>query len=263
MVSVRDRGFRFGDGVFETIRVAGGSLYQWNLHCQRLKEGLRALHIPLEIDQLEGKALELLKKNGFTEGFLRIAISRGQGSVGYLPAIDGAPTLVMETVAPAPRIETPVSLWLSQYRKIPGQCLPAGVKTMQGLQSTLARMEAKENSCFEALLLDMHGHICEGSSGNIFWRVGETLYTPSLTTGALPGTMRAAVIRLSPYPVIQGEFTLDVLAQAEEVFLTNVAWVVVPVVRLLPVNDEWQEHLLADVLYEKVMEDMLQRLRGN
>jgi branched-chain amino acid aminotransferase len=228
-ISVRDRGFRFGDGVFETVRIHNGTPYQLNLHINRLKQSLALVKISYNLKAIPDICKQLIKKNNLKNGFLRIAISRGEGSRGYLPDIKGGASLVIETMPAIPQIYQPVDLYLSSYRKIPKDCLPPAAKTMQGLNPTLARMEAQENQCFEALLLNNAGNICEGSSSNIFWFKDNKLYTPSLDIEVLPGTMRDAVIRLSPYEIVEGIFGLDDLPGAEEVFVTNSAWLVVAV----------------------------------
>ncbi|MBV8939250.1 MAG: aminotransferase class IV, partial [Alphaproteobacteria bacterium] len=84
-VSVQDRGFRFGDGVFETIALRRGEPYQWAFHMQRLEAGLAALRISFNTAPLLGICTELLARNGAESGLLRIAVSRGVGSQGYLP----------------------------------------------------------------------------------------------------------------------------------------------------------------------------------
>jgi branched-chain amino acid aminotransferase len=248
LVSVAERGFRFGDGVFETIRVHNGISYQLKLHLARLKESLILTKINFDLSDLPQITSELITRNQLKDGFLRISISRGIGSRGYLPDVKDAPTIVIETIDQIPAILAKVDLWVSSYNKIPGQCLPSSAKTMQGLNQTLARMEADENNCFESLLLSASGHICEGSSSNIFWFSENTLYTPSLTNGILPGTIRDAVIRLSPYKIVESDFILDDLRNAEEVFLTNSAWLVVGVKSLSPAGFKWEnEHATARI----------------
>ena len=253
-VSVQERGFRFGDGLFETIRVNNGKLYQYKAHINRLQKGLKALRITYNIDDLEAIFKELIVKNSVKEGFVRLSISRGIGSVGYLPNVRGRATIVVETVDPVKDITEPIDLWLSSYNKIPDSCLPVATKTMQGLNSTLARIEAKENSCFEALLMDIDGKICEGSSSNIFWVKDNVLYTPK--SNVLLGTIREAVIRISPYRVIQGDFSINDLKMASEVFMTNVAWLIVPVRSLKPNNLKWSKFEVCKKIRELLKYDI-------
>jgi branched-chain amino acid aminotransferase len=255
-VSVRQRGFRFGDGVFETVRVHNGLPYQWDLHVKRLRTSLSAVKIAFDLSGLQDICRQLLLTNTVKQGFLRISISRGEGSRGYLPDIKNGPLLVIETVDATPDITEPVDLYLSSLRKIPNECIPSAAKTMQGLNSTLARMEAAENNCFEALLLSVNGKICEGSSSNIFWVKNKIVYTPDVKSGILCGTMRDAVIRLSPYKIVQDEFDLTDLQTADEVFITNSAWVIVPIKSLKPQGWNWKNFDIAAEIKQLIMEDM-------
>lgn len=240
-LSIQERGFRFGDGIFETIRMAHGIPYQWEQHLARINQGLTALRISFDTQRLKDILQELIKKNNLKEGFIRLSISRGIGSQGYLPTATEA-TLVMETSSLSPPPAISVALWQSRYRKPAPEALPVACKLMQGVNSTLARMEAADHGCFEALQLGQGGQICEGSSSNIFWIKNGGLYTPSLESGILNGTIRQAVLRLSPYPIEEGIFPLEILQEAEEVFLTNVSWLVLPVSGLQPLGWEWPNH---------------------
>lgn len=244
-IPVDDRGFRFGDGIFETIRVAQGKAYQWEYHLARLIKGLETLRIPFDTSHLQETCQGLVKKNQLTHGFLRIAISRGVGSIGYLPTTT-TPTLVIETLPMGDAPTAPVKLWLSSYRKPSPDALPVHIKTMQGLNPTLARLEAQDHQCFEALQLGQEGQLCEASSSNLFWVKDKTLFTPAEEAGILPGSIRNAIIRLSPLPVVQGIFTLDALEEAEEVFLTNVAWLALPVASLEPQGYDWHSYAVAE-----------------
>lgn len=223
-ISINDRGFRFGDGLFETIRVEKGAPLHWLQHMQRLEDGLKALKIQYDVGGLEDVCLELLAKNELQEGLARIAITRGEGGRGYLPDPKSSPTVLLETFPLPEKPQEPVQLWVSSYQKISKKALPVHVKMAQGLNSTLARMEAQEHGCFEAILLNEHGHICECSSSNIFWEKDGALYTPDESCGLLPGVMRQQVIDESELPVKTGEYTLEDIKQADRVFVTNVAW---------------------------------------
>jgi branched-chain amino acid aminotransferase len=238
-ININDRGFRFGDGVFETIRLHKGTLFKIDIHLERLKQSLQSIKIEFDTSKLKQICINLVNKNSADNGFVRISISRGVGSIGYLPENTNNSTLVIQCLDDITYNDEPVDLWLSSYRKIPDICLPSHAKTAQGLSSTLARMEAKENNCFEALLLSVEGNICEGSSGNIFCYKQGRLYTPK--NNILYGIMRQTVIEISPYEVIQGDFTIDDLQTAEEVFITNVAWLIKPVKSLQPKSKSWQQ----------------------
>ena len=232
-ISIAERGFRFGDGVFETIRVNNKRLFQWDLHIKRLSDGLKLLNIPASTC-IKDICLELVNKNNLENGFVRISISRGIGSEGYLPTNKTKATLIIETIAAKNNDYIPIDLWISDYKKTPAECIPSSAKTMQGLNSTLARMQAKNHGCFEALLLDIKENITEGSSSNIFWFKEDKLYTSK--NNIVLGTIRDAVIKLSPYEVVQGNYNLDTLKEAQEAFLTNVSWLIKPIKSVKPLG---------------------------
>jgi branched-chain amino acid aminotransferase len=251
-ISVKDRGFRFGDGVFETISFYDGNIFRWDLHKARLEGGLNALKIEFNTERLEYDILRTIEKNSLMTGFARVAISRGEGSQGYLPTYQKPYNLVIE-VMERPNMEREyANLIVSKYRKIPKECLPVHFKISQGLNSTLAKMEARELNYFEALQLNVDDEIAECASGNIFWVIGKTIYTPSLECSVLNGVMRQVIIEKSPYRIVQGRFKLKHIKKADEVFITNVS------IRLLAVNeikDVWKSK--GDLMFTKKMKDII------
>jgi branched-subunit amino acid aminotransferase/4-amino-4-deoxychorismate lyase len=239
-VAVADRGFRFGDGVFETIRVERGAPYQWAAHMERLLAGLVALSIAPPVDDFAPYAQQLLKKNKAKAGYIRLAISRGAGSRGYAPFPPSMPcSWVMEWLDGLSEPTAPCRLYLSARPRIPPQCLPTHAKLAQGINSTLALMEAQENDRDDALQLSIQGFLSEASSANLFWLKQGMLFTPALETGCLAGTTRAAILRLSPLPVRLVSDGLSELEHAEAVFLTNSRVGVWPVASLAPMGWVW------------------------
>ena len=245
-----DRGFRFGDSLFETIAVHGGKPCQIAWHLDRLARGLAALKIRCDAAPLDNLCRSLIEKNNVKEGLLRIQISRGAGGRGYLPDPNAAPTVLIET-APMPDIpREPVALWLSSYEKISPRALPVNFKLGQG-NSTLARIEAAENHCADALLLNHAGHIAETSSGNIFWVKDSLLYTPKLSCGALDGSIRAALMRLTQVREVEG--TIETLKNAEAVFITNAVWKTLPVGMLRPNGYAWDSAATAQRFHDIIL----------
>jgi aminodeoxychorismate lyase len=227
-ISARDRSFRFGDGIFETISFYEGKLYRWDLHSKRLEGGLEALKITFNTERLEGDILKTIEKNNLTTGLARVTISRGEGSRGYLPTDGITANYVIEAMPRPPMDRESAKLCVSSYKKIPAACLPVNFKLNQGLNSTLAKMDARTKDCFDALQLTINNHVAECASGNIFWVKADKAYTPSLGCDILNGVMRQVVLELLPQ-AIQGKFSLDELKTADEIFITNVAWRILPV----------------------------------
>lgn len=244
-VPIDDRGFRFGDGLFDTIPIHDGLPYLWEYHMERLEDGLKALCMQCRVKDLLPQALALISSNEVVHGLLRMQVSRGTGSQGYLPLSSNTATIVMQTMeSPIPPAQ-PVTLWLSSYRKISPNALPVQYKLAQGLGSTLARMEAAGNGCFEALQITDDNHISEASSANIFWRSEGRLYTPSLACGALAGVTRRRIRELSAYAVEEGQYTLSDMAAADAVILTNASLGAIAVQQLSGQKKTWGSMALA------------------
>lgn len=260
-ISPQDRGFRYGDGVFDTMIVRAGRIYQPDFHLRRLEDGLGSIKINFDVKKLPEYFTKLIYANNFSDGLLRVQISRGTGGRGYSPDTEQQPTLLIETIE-TPSIETrSVTLWQSSYQKISPLSLPVRFKLCQGLNSTLARMEAAEHNCFDALLLNEKNEICETSSANIFWFKGDTLYTPSLACGVLEGSVRSALMRLSPYKIQEVVADIEALQNADSVLVTNVSWKILPVRRIEPLGLEWKSEELAAQLLT-LLEADIDKLRA-
>lgn len=255
-IPVSDRGFRFGDGVFETIRVVAGVPYQFDWHMARLSKGLAAIKIAFDIKPLAAQCRMVLTKNTLQEGLLRIQITRGSGSRGYLPHSHMTPTCVIEALPLPAAPFQPVNLWLSSYEKISPAALPVQYKISQGLNSTLARIEADEHGCFDALMLNHEKNICETASANVFWLAGDILYTPALQCGALEGSVRSAILRLSPWKTQETEAHIDALQKADSVFICNVAWGIVPVAGIKNSKLQWPLHPAIEALQKLWADDL-------
>lgn len=243
-ISIAERGFRYGDGLFESIRIVDGKLRHSERHLKRLQSGMHSLLIPSPQENLEEVATQLLAKNGLQEGILRLSVSRGIGSNGYLPIGNHPPTVVGE-VLPLPQLsDDPLKLWLANWRKPSRKMLPVEAKLLQGMNSTLARLEAHQNECDEALMLNAQDAICEASSANIFWRSGGLIYTPSDKCGLLKGIARE--ILLERWQVHREVFALENLKNADSVMLCNSIRGAMPVYELKPQGWQWVDSSLAD-----------------
>lgn len=236
-ISIHDRSFRFGDGVFETLLVINGKMFDVAAHMKRLREVLAAARIPLDISGIPKLCEELIAKNNLHAGYVRIIVSRGNNganAVGYKPA-GLTPYFLIQTVEKSYPKFAPLRLQLSTQKAT--QAL-AG-KTNNALIYTLAMMEAEDAACDNALLLDANGHVCETASGNIFWVKNGALYTPASDLPMVHGTMRALAFALFEGEKHEGHFTLLDLAQADEVFMTNIATILAPIVKINPLPNDW------------------------
>lgn len=230
-ISIQDRGFMFGDGVFETCRISNGKIYNFNAHQNRLSKGLKALMIDAKIGDLEKKSIQLIQENQVQDGILRITITRGSGSLGYLPIKDIKALTIIQTL---PLREPPEEITLGISKIIKPAIGTKFIihKTANALPYVLTKISAHQKGYFDDILLDYESNILETSSSNIFWIKDSIIYTPDLSCNILPGTMRLKLIELlqnKGYELRQVRERLDKLKLADEVFLTNSTMVVMPV----------------------------------
>lgn len=221
-ISVKDRGFRFGDGIFDTMSFYNKEIYRYDLHIKRIKQGLKAIKINCDTSNLEQSILKTIDANKLNNGLARIAITRGEGSKGYLPTYKTKPTIVIEAMKRPEMDLTNINLCISPYKKTSGESLPVNYKLMQGLNSTLCKIDAKERGFFDAIMLNEKGYICECSSSNIFWIKDNNIYTPSLKCGILNGVMRQIILEKIPN-IKEGEYKIEELEEAEELIITNIS----------------------------------------
>src|SRR3954452_8771677 len=200
VVSVFDRGFLYGDGLFETLRVANGKPFRWEQHLLRLRRGAELLKIkmPYSPEELRRFVARLVEENQMPEALLRLTLTRGVGIRGYSPQRAVHPTFTMSLhPTPQPDPKSPV-----QWRLITSSIrLPAGeplahFKTCNKLPQILARAEADATGADEALLLNTDGFVVEGASSNLFWIKDDTICTPPLAAGVLPGVTRGVVLEI-------------------------------------------------------------------
>ena len=198
LVSVLDRGWMYGDGLFETLRVSNGRPFQWRSHWERLSRGLEELRLksPYPEGELRQATLELSRLNQLPEGVLRVAVSRGVGPRGYSPKGAENPTWVMTLGAflNGRRPELPVRWRAVTSRRVQIHSGPLSkLKTANRLPQILARLEADDAGVEEAIICDLVGNVAEAASGNQFWMLDGVLHTPPIALGGLPGIARATV----------------------------------------------------------------------
>ena len=225
-LSARDRGFTLADGLFETLRVVGGRIFQWPEHLARLEAGLLALRVPSP-SALEAWVHAAVHDAGLQDAALRITVTRGTGGAGLAPPAAGPPTVVV-AVSPLPDFGVELYTRGLSARIVGGRRNPqarlAGVKTLSYTENVVAWLEARESGADEALLLDTDDHLSEASASNIFLVSGSSLITPPVSCGALPGITRATVIDLAVregLPVAERVCVADDLMTAQEAFLTS------------------------------------------
>jgi aminodeoxychorismate lyase len=198
VVSVFDRGFLYGDALFEAVLITKGRPFMWDEHIRRLQRGVAFLQLTVSFSYpaLRRHAMELIRRNRMPDSILRLSITRGITARGYSPKNATKPTVVM-SLHPAPVIkEMPRWRVVTASFRLTANDPLSDFKTANKLIQVLARAEADEAGAQEAILLNTDGFPAEGTTSNLFWIKGETIFTPPLRAGALPGVTRAAVLEL-------------------------------------------------------------------
>lgn len=237
-ISIDDRSFRFGDGCFETLPFFNKTPLHLNDHIFRLKETLKVLRITIDLTHLEKNVFKLIEKSNLTTGILRIIISRGEHSSGYLPNNSEAYYLI--DISPIYDIPKSVDLWKSDYVHHSGISLPNIGKLNNALLYVLSKIEAKENQCDEALILNDKNQICETSSANILWVKNNQLYIPNSSLGIIPGITLHIVKSHLEFKIIEDNFLVDSLVDAEHVYVCNSIWGIIPVKSIQPMNIKYK-----------------------
>ncbi|MDA8231009.1 MAG: aminotransferase class IV [Magnetospirillum sp.] len=215
-----DRGFTLGDGVFETIRVQGGVPRHLGRHLERLRAGTERLGFRVGYDDaaLADGMLALLAAEGLTDAALRLTVTRGPAPRGLLPPAHPTPTVLMGA-APLPALPAELRAVIAAVTRRNEHSPLARIKALGYLDNILARQEAAERGADDAILLNTAGRVAETTIANLFVRLGDTVATPPVEEGALPGIARGRV--LAALGVAERPLAAADLAAADEIVLTN------------------------------------------
>jgi branched-chain amino acid aminotransferase len=240
-ISVYDHGLLYGDGVFEGMRSYSGKVFRLQQHLDRLWDSAKAIALTIPITQA-AMALavnDTLKVNGISDGYIRLVVTRGAGTLGLDPNRTSNPQVIIITdhVALYPRefYEHGLEIVTASTTRNHPAALNPRIKSLNYLNNILAKLEGLKAGCIEALMLNHKGEVAECTGDNIFLVRGGQLLTPPTDAGILEGITRAAVMELATSAGITvRELSLsrhDVYV-ADECFLTGSAAEVIPVVKV-------------------------------
>ena len=240
-VSVFDHGLLYGDGVFEGIRSYNRRVFMLEEHLDRLHRSAQAicLTIPLSRRALAGAVIATCKANRCYDGYIRLVVTRGVGELGLNPYLCKKPQIVIIAASiqlyPKALYEEGLAIVTVGTLRNHTEAINPNIKSLNYLNNVLAKIEAINAGCMEAILLNAQGFVAEATGDNIFALRGQTLVTPPRWAGALEGITRAVVMRLAAErgcTVREDTLTRYDLYTADEVFLTGTAAEVVPVVKI-------------------------------
>ena len=234
-ISVLDHGLLYGDGIFEGIRAYKGVVFKLREHIERLYDSAKFLkiEIPLSKEELIEAILETIRKNGLTDCYIRVVVTRGVGDLGLDPRKCGKPSIIIIAKPMGPLLgKKTVSLIISSVRRDGVDATNHQAKSLNYLNSILAKLEAISAGADDAIMLDNRGFVSEATGENVFIVKNGKIMTPPPTSGVLLGITRNCIIELARklgYEVMERELTPFELITADEVFLTGTAAEIVPV----------------------------------
>lgn len=237
-ISVYDHGFLYGDGVFEGIRAYNGSVFKLKEHVERLYASAHAmmLNIPITQKQMIDAVVGTLRRNNLKDAYIRLVVTRGVGDLGLDPRKCSVASIIIitdrislhEGEAKIKGITTLIS-WV---RRDPVDGTSHEIKSLNYLNSVMAKIEANMSGADEAICLDKNGCVAEGVGENIFVVKNGKITTPPTSTGALEGITAKAVVKLAKklgYEVTVANVTPFQLFNADELFFTGTAAEIVPI----------------------------------
>jgi len=243
-ISVLDRGFLYGDSVYEVLRTYGGNPFALADHLGRLQQSARLLDIPLPvpIERLTREIHSTIAAAQNAESYIRVVITRGAGSIGLDPALAVNPSRVIIVTDLRPLepsfYQNGVKVCLVRAGRTADGALPARAKSGNYLTNLMALRLARQHNAHEAIMLDTMGRVAEGSTSNVFAVLDGEICTPPIEIGLLEGITRRRVMALAQslgLAVFERQLRAEHLKNAQEIFITSTLREVLPVVRV----DDW------------------------
>ena len=240
-VSVFDHGLLYGDGVFEGIRAYSGRVFKLKEHIDRLFCSAKSilLTMPMSHAEIMRAVVETCRRNKIRDGYIRLVVTRGVGTLGLSPNRCKSPSVII--IAGKIQLYPPVLyqrgmaiVTVPTTRNLHSALSPA-IKSLNYLNNILAKIEANNAGCEEAILLNAEGYVAECTGDNVFIVNEGQVATPPLSAGALHGITRRVVMEIaeeSGYRVAEPNLTRYDLFNAEECFLTGTGAEIVPIVKI-------------------------------
>jgi branched-chain amino acid aminotransferase len=240
-ISVFDHGLLYGDGIFEGIRAYNGRVFRLKEHIDRLFYSAKAilLNIPISHAEVMKAVVETCRQNGLRDGYIRLVVTRGVGGLGLNPNRCKHPSVIVIAdkiqLYPAEYYEKGLEIITVPTTRNLHSALNPAIKSLNYLNNILAKIEANNGGCEEAIMLNNEGYVAECTGDNLFLVKGTELLTPPLSAGALYGITRGVVMDLareSGLKVSEPNLTRYDVFNADECFVTGTGAEIVPVVKV-------------------------------
>lgn len=240
-ISVFDHGVLYGDGVFEGIRFYQDRVFRLDEHIDRLWDSAKAisLNIPISRDEMIEATLATIRQNDLHDGYIRLLVTRGVGSLGLSPDSCRRPSVIIiaATIAlyPDSLYEKGLTLATCSVRRIPPAALSPRIKSLNYLNNILAKIEAQQAGAAEGVMLNEQGYVAECTGDNLFVIKKGVISTPPVNAGILAGVTRAVVFELANknhISIKEEDLTRYDILVADECFLTGTAAEVIAAVQL-------------------------------
>ncbi|MFT7471951.1 MAG: 4-amino-4-deoxychorismate lyase [Kiritimatiellia bacterium] len=239
-ISIRDRGFQYGDGCFETVRVLSNKPILWLAHLKRLEHACKTLHLSVNFELLQSEITQLLQGNKTADVILKITVTRGEGGSGYTPPEQADCTRIVQLIDyVAPDTNVGARVVVCQHRLSSNSFL-AGIKHLNRLDQVLASAQISADFD-EGLCLDERGTVIEGCRSNLLLAIDNQLVTPDLSKSGVEGVMLNHLIdefQAQGTRVLRKTISLSELKTASEIFLCNSVFGIWPVAEIE--NDDWR-----------------------
>jgi branched-chain amino acid aminotransferase len=238
-ISVFDHGLLYGDGVFEGIRVYNSRIFELEAHIRRLYESAKVIRIevPMSKSKLISTVEKTVEANGVIDGYIRLVLTRGVGTLGLNPFIceEGRLIIIADNIQlyPEELYEKGMKVISATTVRNHPLAIPPQVKSLNYLNSILAKIEALDNDVPEAIMYNHEGYVAEATADNVFIVKNGVIYTPPVEAGALEGVTRGIVIKLAReegLEVVEKNLTRCDLYICDEFFLTGTAAEVIGIV---------------------------------
>ena len=263
-ISVFDHGLLYGDGVFEGIRIYNGKIFLEELHIKRFFESAKAirLKVPMTPEEVSGSMHKAMEANGITgDGYIRLVLTRGVGSLGLSTKHTACPTVIV--------IADKIALYPAEVYQRGLRCIISGlarnhanttsprIKSLNYLNNIMAKAEAQEAGCDEAIMLTLEGHVSECTGDNIFLVRNGELSTPPTSEGILEGLTRNLVMELARkrrIPVCEKILIRHDLYIADECFATGSA---AEIIAITKIDGRWVADGKPGPITKQLMEDFI------